>query len=111
MVDWYLTKNWKLSPKIIQQLLENEAAYDLLLQSYRERADGIMVAMNGFLCIVCFALIPLQHTEFAALAIGVPTLLASVWIRHHHSGTLSTRLFMACSFMIYTALIIIKMAV
>ncbi|MDJ1182474.1 ATP-binding protein [Roseofilum casamattae] len=90
----------------MHNIFTNEIAFDPLLQPYRERADRIMVGMNFFLCLICIALIPLHHTEIAVLSIGMPTLLISVWLRYYHSGTLATRLFMACGFMIYTALII-----
>lgn len=106
MVNESLPKRWKFRTQNIPALFASEADCDLLLQSYRVRADGIMVAMNGFLCLVCFALSPLRNTGAAALAIGVPTLLISLWLKHRHSGELRTRLYMACGFMIYTALII-----
>ncbi|WP_063710532.1 ATP-binding protein [Acaryochloris marina] len=106
MVNESLPKRWKFRAQVIPALFASEADCDLLLQSYRVRADGIMVAMNGFLCLVCFALAPLRNTGAAALAIGVPTLLISLWLKHRHSGELGTRLYMACGFMIYTALII-----
>lgn len=106
MVNDYILKRWKFTAQSIPAIFSSEADCDLLLHSYRVRADGIMVAMNGFLCLVCFALAPLRNTGVAALAIGVPTLLLSLWLRHRHAGELGTRLFMACGFMIYTALII-----
>lgn len=106
MGDWSLSVRWKLTPTIIHSFFDNEAAYDCLLHPYRERADRIMMGMNVFLCLICCALIPLNHTEIAVLTVGVPTLLISLCLRYYHAGALSTRLFMACSFMIYTALII-----
>lgn len=106
MVNDSSPKRWKFRAQTIPAIFASEADCDLLLQSYRVRADGIMVAMNGFLCLVCFALAPLRNTGAAALAIGVPTLLLSLWLKHRHSGELGTRLYMACGFMIYTALII-----
>lgn len=83
-----------------------EAAFDPLLRPYRERADRIMVGMNVFLLLVCLAIAPLRDTYFAALLVGVPTLLLSIWLSRHHAGELSTRVFMGCAFMAYTGLII-----
>ena len=88
------------------KLLAAETAFDPLLKPYRERADRIMVAMNMFLFLVCLAIAPLQHTFKAVWLIGVPTLFVSIWLMSKYPGALATRLFMACGFMIYTALII-----
>jgi diguanylate cyclase (GGDEF)-like protein len=51
-------------------------------------------------------LAPLQGTWFEVFFIGLPTLLLAAWLRRHHPGTLSTRLYMASAFMVYTGLII-----
>ena len=90
----------------IYKIFAAETAFDPLLKPYRERADRIMVAMNIFLFLVCLALAPLQQTFTAVWLIGLPTLLLSVLLMSQYPGTLATRLFMACGFMIYTALII-----
>ncbi|MDJ0632695.1 MAG: ATP-binding protein [Xenococcaceae cyanobacterium MO_188.B29] len=90
----------------MHKILAAESAFDSLLKPYRERADRIMVAMNIFLLLVCFAIAPLQNTFKAVWLIGVPTLLISIWLMLRHPGVLVTRLFMACGFMIYTGLII-----
>ena len=90
----------------MHNILAAEAAFDPLLQPYRERADRIMVAMNVFLLLVCLALAPLNDTFMAVWSIGMPTLLLSLWLMYKHPGALVTRLFMACGFMVYTALII-----
>ena len=90
----------------MRKILEAEAAFDPLLGSYRERADRIMVGMNIFLVLVSLALAPLHNTFTAVWLIGLPTLLLSLWLMLKHPGTLVTRLFMACGFMIYTGLII-----
>jgi len=88
------------------RIFTTEAVFDRLLRPYRERADRIMVGMNIFLQAICFALAPLNDTYAAALLIGIPTLLLSVWLARHHAGALVTRLFMGCGFMAYTGLII-----
>ena len=90
----------------MHKILAAETAFDPLLRPYRERADRIMVAMNIFLFLVCLAIAPLQHTFKAVWLIGLPTLLISILLMSKYPGTLATRLFMACGFMIYTALII-----
>ena len=91
---------------MMRKLLANEAAFDPLLLSFRVRADGIMVGMNSFLLLVCFMLTPLQNTLAAVLLVGVPTWLLSLVLLRHYAGTLTTRLFMASSFMVFTGLII-----
>ena len=91
---------------MLNRQISAEAAFDELLKPYRERADRIMVGMNIFLFLVCVAISPLHHTLVAVGVVGLPTLLASIWLAHRHSGELKTRLFMALGFMIYTALII-----
>lgn len=88
------------------KILTAETVFDPLLQSYRERADRIMVGMNIFLCLVCLALAPLHNTFQAIWLVGIPTLLISIILMLKQPGELVTRLFMACGFMIYTALII-----
>jgi hypothetical protein len=65
-----------------------------------------MVGMNLFLMVVCLGLIPLNGTLVEALAIGLPTVLMSIWLMREHAGALATRLFMATGFMIFTGLII-----
>ncbi len=91
---------------MMRQLLSSEATYDPLLSSYRIRADRIMVGMNVFLMAVCLALAPINGTLTAVLAIGLPTLLLSIWLQRHYPGELATRVFMASGFMIFTGLII-----
>jgi diguanylate cyclase (GGDEF)-like protein len=91
---------------MIGKLLAAEAAFDPLLHPYRVRADRIMVGMNIFLMAVCLAIAPLRGTFDAALLVGLPTLLLSVWLQRAHTGTLATRLFMASAFMVFTGLII-----
>ncbi|MBF0444511.1 MAG: diguanylate cyclase [Magnetococcales bacterium] len=91
---------------MIGKLLNSETEFDLLLQSYRERADQIMVRMNFFLMVVCIGLVPINNTLGAALAIGAPTVIMSIWLQRNYSGYLATRLFMASGFMIFTGLII-----
>jgi diguanylate cyclase (GGDEF)-like protein len=91
---------------MIGKLLAAEAAFDPLLHSYRVRADHFMVGMNVFLLVVCLAIAPLRGTFEAALLVGLPTLLLSVWLQREHPGALATRLFMASGFMIFTGLII-----
>jgi diguanylate cyclase (GGDEF)-like protein len=91
---------------MIAKLLAAEAAFDPLLQPYRVRADRIMVGMNLFLLLVCLAIAPLRGTFMEVLLVGLPTVLLSVWLMREHAGRLSTRLFMASGFMIFTGLII-----
>jgi len=91
---------------MIGKLLNNEAEFDALLQPYRVRADRIMVGMNLFLMAVCFAMVPMNNTLGAALVIGVPTVIMSIWLQRYYAGSLATRLFMASGFMIFTGLII-----
>jgi diguanylate cyclase (GGDEF)-like protein len=91
---------------MIKKLFSEEAVFDPLLLPYRVRADQIMVRMNLFLMLVCLGLAPLHDTLLAALAVGLPTLLLSIWLMRAHSGRLATRLFMASGFMVFTGLII-----
>lgn len=86
--------------------LQKEAHYDDLLRSYRLRADHIMVRMNAFLLLICLFLTPIRDSYSALLLVGLPTLVLSYLFARHHNGTLTTRLFMASSFMIFTGLII-----
>jgi diguanylate cyclase (GGDEF)-like protein len=83
-----------------------EAAFDPLLKPYRMRADRIMVGMNVFLLVVCLALAPLYNTWLEVFLIGLPTLLLSWLLVRRHAGELSTRVFMASAFMVFTGLII-----
>jgi diguanylate cyclase (GGDEF)-like protein len=95
--DWTrVTFNW----------LAAEAGFDPLLKPYRVRADRIMVGMNVFLMLVCLALALLRATWLALALIGLPTLLMSWLMSRQHAGALSTRVFMASSFMVFTGLII-----
>lgn len=91
---------------MIGRWLAFEAAFDPLLHPYRVRADGIMVKMNFFLLFICCAIAPLYQTWLALLLVGAPTILMSLWLWRSYPGHLSTRLFMASSFMVFTALII-----
>lgn len=91
---------------MISRLLATEASFDPLLHPYRERADRIMVGMNLFLFVICLAITPYRNTYAAALAIGLPTLLLSIWLMRRLPGALLTRLYMGCAFMAYTGLII-----
>ncbi len=65
-----------------------------------------MVGMNAFLLAVCVALTPLHQTYWAVLAVGVPTVLVAFLVMRRCPGALGTRIFMACSFAIFTGLII-----
>lgn len=91
---------------MIRKILAAEAAFDSYLAPYRVRADRIMVGMNWFLMAVCLGLAPMNGTLLAALSIGMPTVLMSIWLQRQHPGALATRLFMASGFMIFTGLII-----
>ena len=90
----------------LQAVLRAEAGYDAGLQPYRMRADRIMVGMNTFLTLVCLAVAPYQGSWLVAFLVAVPTLLLSVALVQQQSGALGTRLYMACAFMAYTALLI-----
>ena len=83
-----------------------EGAFNSILRPYRMRADRIMVVMNVFLTVVCFAIAPARETWLAALLIALPTLAMSFYMVRHHGGELITRITMACAFMAYTSLII-----
>jgi diguanylate cyclase (GGDEF)-like protein len=91
---------------MIRPWLAAEAAFDPLLHPYRVHADRIMVGMNIFLALVCMGLAPLRGTWLEVFLIALPTLLLSVWLWRNHAGALSTRLFMASAFMVFTGLII-----
>ena len=91
---------------MIGKLLRAEAACDPLLRSYRVHADEVMVRMNVFLTLVCLALAPLRNTWLDVVLIAAPTLALCFWLWRHHAGELSTRLFMASAFMVFTGLII-----
>lgn len=86
--------------------IKSESGFDTLLRPYRVHADRIMVGMNAFLLLICFAIAPLRDTFLAVLLVGVPTLLLSYWLSKKHGGELATRLYMGCAFMAYTGLII-----
>ena len=90
----------------MRQFFTTEAAFDALLRPYRERADRVMVGMQIFLCLVCFALAPLHQTLPVVLLIGLPTLLIAYTLSRWLAGALATRLYMGCGFMTYTGLII-----
>lgn len=84
----------------------NEAAFDDLLIRYRQEADRLMLGMCAFLQCVCFALAPIHNTWGAAFGIGFFTLFTAWLLVNKRQGALTTRLFMGCAFMAYTALII-----
>ena len=86
--------------------LKQESAFDAGLWAYRVRADKIMVGMNGFLTMVCLTVAPLRDTWILAMLVAMPTLAMSLALVQQQSGALSTRLYMACAFMAYTALLI-----
>ena len=87
-------------------VLSAESAYDPALQPYRMRADRIMVGMNAFLTLVCLAAAPYRGSWLLAFLVALPTLGLSIALVQQQSGALGTRLYMACAFMAYTALLI-----
>ena len=91
---------------LFSRWLEHEARFDVLLRTYRERADHIMIGMNAFLLAVCVALAPWYGTWLAVLTVGVPTLILAFILGTRYAGTLITRLYMAAAFMVFTGLII-----
>lgn len=91
---------------MIAAWLADEAAFDPLLHPYRVHADRVMVGMNIFLMLLCLGLAPLRGTWLEVLLIALPTLVLSLWLWRNHAGALSTRLFMASAFMVFTGLII-----
>lgn len=91
---------------VIRRLLQDEAAFDALLTPYRVRADRVMVGMNAFLLLVCLLVAPLRQTYAEAVLIGGPTLAMAAWLATRHAGALTTRLYMASAFMLYTGLLI-----
>ena len=91
---------------VIRRLLSAETAFDALLTPYRVRADRVMVGMNAFLLLVCLLVAPVRQTYAEAVLIGGPTLAMAVWLATRHAGRLTTRLYMASAFMLYTGLLI-----
>ncbi|WP_264324778.1 sensor histidine kinase [Romeriopsis navalis] len=90
----------------MRHFFATEAAFDVLLRPYRERADRIMVWMQVFLCVVCFAIAPIHNTFKAVGVIALPTLLIAYGLSRWMPGALATRIYMGCGFMTYTGLII-----
>jgi len=91
---------------MIKNIFKIEASFDDLLSTYRTRADKIMVKMNIFLFTVCLALSPINDTYVSFFLVALPTLFLSYSLMRQYPGELITRIFMACSFMAYTGLII-----
>ena len=87
-------------------IFSTEATFDRLMKPYHMHADRIMNGMNIFLLLLCLGIAPLRDTYISVLLVGLPTLLLSIWLTKHHSGELSTRIFMGVAFMAYTGLII-----
>ena len=46
----------------IWRAFAREGAFNRILHPYRMRADRIMVVMNSFLTLVCFAIAPARET-------------------------------------------------
>lgn len=90
----------------VWQAFAREGDFNGILHAYRVRADGIMVTMNVFLTLVCFAIAPARETWLAALLIGLPTLGLSYYVARQFPGQLLSRITMACAFMAYTSLVI-----
>ncbi len=88
------------------KFFENEAFFDPLLKPHRVRADKIMVGMNLFLLVVCLGLAPINNSYLDVILVGLPTFLLSYLLMRQYAGELPTRLYMACSFMAFTGLII-----
>ena len=86
--------------------LRHEAAFDAELMPYRAAADRVMLTMCVFLQLVCLAIAPVHGTWWAALVVGGGTLAFGAWLARRHAGSLLTRLYMGCAFMVYTALVI-----
>jgi signal transduction histidine kinase/ActR/RegA family two-component response regulator len=86
--------------------LRREAAYDPLLDTYRCRADGIMVGTNVLMLLVCLGVAPLNGTWLAVGLIGVPTVLLAWWLKTQQPGALLTRVYMGLAFMTFTGLLI-----
>ena len=79
---------------------------EVRLSLYRSRADRIMLWVCGFMTLVCLALASVYGMWADALLVALPTLGVAIWLVRHASGAISTRLFMACAFMAYSALVI-----
>ena len=90
----------------IRNAFTGEGAFNGILRSYQVRADRIMVVMNVFLTMVCFAIAPVRETWLAVLLVALPTLAMAYYMMRNHSGELITRITMACAFMAFTSLII-----
>jgi diguanylate cyclase (GGDEF)-like protein/PAS domain S-box-containing protein len=84
----------------------HEARFDAELLPYRVAADRVMLGMCAFLQLVCLAIAPVHGAWAAALVVGGGTLALAAWLVRTLPGALLTRLFMACAFMTYTALVI-----
>jgi len=90
----------------IRNAFTGEGAFNGILRPYQVRADRIMVVMNVFLTVVCFAIAPARETWLAVLLVALPTLAIAYYMMRNHSGELITRITMACAFMAFTSLII-----
>ena len=90
----------------IRDAFSGEGAFNSILRPYQVRADRLMVLMNVFLTVVCFAIAPARGTWLAASAVALPTLAMTYYMMRNHGGELITRIVMACAFMAYTSLII-----
>ena len=83
-----------------------EATYDPLLDTYRCRADRIMVGTHVFMLLICLLVAPLNETWLAAGLVGLPTVVLAWWLKEKQPGRLLTRMYMGMGFMTYTALLI-----
>lgn len=86
--------------------LRHEASFDAELLPYRVAADRVMLGLCVFLQLVCLAIAPVHRTAWAAIGVGGGTLALAAWLATTCAGSLVTRLYMGCAFMVYTALVI-----
>ncbi len=81
----------------------DEAVYDPLLLSYRVDADRIMLGMCVFLQFVCTISAVLSHEWLPLAVVGVPMLAVVSALVTWRPGALSTRIVVACAFMVFAA--------
>jgi methyl-accepting chemotaxis protein len=77
---------------------------DQILQPQRAAADRVMLSMMVFLLLVCFACAHFTNTWTLTAIVGLPALLVPWTIYKGAPGSLASRISIACSLMVFSAL-------